>query len=690
MNNTHKNPPRLARWLLFMMAGYEDTHNAAGDLEEEFCRIARDRGNRTAVLWYWSQVLLSIPSYIKIVIYWSFIMFRNYLTVALRNILRNKSYSLINISGLVTGLAFFILAALYAAFEFSYDKFHHNADRIYGIVQEIPVNNENTMYDARIPAPLQEALLQEIPEIEDATSYFRSRRRVVSRDGDNFFEDNIIFAGSNFFTFFSFELVNGNPNTVLSDPYSVVLTETAALKYFREKNPVGRTLTLDNKTEATVTGVSKKVPPNSGIKFDFIISIETARAFYNWMDNWKVNIVETYVLLPNNMNPKVFSKKLQEFKVKHFADIPEAPDRLFFFSLSDYHSQGEKIRLTTYRYRNIPFEVLYWFIAMAVSLLLVVSINFMNLSTARYTTRAKEVGMRKVIGANRRQLISQFLGESVILAVIALPPAVIMYGFLQPAFKTYMGYEMDIALMHYPGICAAIIGMTILLGLFAGSYPAFYLSRFAPVRVLKGRIESGKGGARLRKILVVSQFSLSVLIIILTLNIRNQLDYLLHADFGFNRDNIYTLRLSGDAKNMAEPLKEAFMKHADIVNAAGSSYLPLNWGNKTKVTPEGYDPENAWIMSAHGIDYDFIELLDMKIQRGRSFSRDYNDRDNFIINETAAQKLQWDDPLGKELTIGSRKGLIIGVAKDFYSVMHMIKLSQAYYTWPRRTATISS
>jgi len=592
-------------------------------------------------------------------------MLKNYLIVALRTIWRHRSYSFLVVFGLALGMAVFMLAAVYTGFNFSFDTFHQNADRIYMVAQVVPSENKGEQNSTLLPAPFLAALTQEFSEIEEATRISRCCRTVVKNQDHIFYEWNILLVDPNFLSFFAFDMLEGNARTSLAEPNSILLSEDMAVKYFGDSNPLGQTLTLDNTIDVTVTGIVENSRLNSSVKYDFLLSMATARRLYSWMDDWTVNSQTPLVKLKRGMRFGQMAEKFPAFIGKYFPDTQDSPKRLFLLSLLEFRRKAESLDLQSHLFWGTPFVISYFLIALAFVLLLVVCINFMNLSTARFVQRAKEIGMRKVIGARRFQLIKQFLGESVIMSVIAIPLAVGLYLLLKPAFVAYVNPEIDLVLLDYPLLCICLIGGVLLMGLFAGSYPAFFLSSFRPVQVLKGNVQTGKKGATLRKVLVVSQFALSILMIVFTVAIRKQLDFLVRMDHGYNRDQVFTVSLPPEARASVDILKKELSSHPDILMTATARHRPINWSARTSVIPEGYDENEAWRMNAYGVGYDFIELLKLEPIQGRSFSQEFADKEGFILNETAVRQFQWGSPIGKELRFGGRKGLVIGVVKDF-------------------------
>jgi putative ABC transport system permease protein len=592
-------------------------------------------------------------------------MLKNYLTIALRSIFKHRTYSLLVIFGLALGMAVFMLAAVYTGFNFSFDTFHTDAGRIHMVVQVMPSENKGEQNSTVLPAPLSAAMAEEFSEIEDSTRLSRCRKLIVKSRDHVFYENNIVLADPNFFSFFAFRMLEGNAQTCLSEPNAILLSEDAAVKYFGKDNPLGKTLTLDNRIDVTVTGIVEKNRLNSSVKYDFLLSMETARRLYGWMEDWSVNSQTVFVKLKRGVQPELMAGKFPSFIHKHFPDSPDSPKRLFLLSLLEFRQKAESLDLQSHLFWGTPFVVSYFLIAMAFVLLLVVCINFMNLSTARSMQRAKEIGMRKVIGARRFQLIKQFLGESVIMSVMAIPLAIGMFWLLKPAFISYVNPEIQLSLLDYPLLCVLLLAGVLLLGFFSGSYPAFFLSSFPPVKVLKGTVQTGRKGISLRKILVVSQFILSILMIVFTIAIRKQLDYLVRMDHGYNREQVLTVTIPPEARASVEILRKELTAYPDVRMVATARHRPINWSARTPVVPEGYDEKESWRMNTYGVGYDFIELLEIKILQGRSFSKKFVDTESLILNETAIKQLQWDEPIGKELRFGGKRGLVIGVAKDY-------------------------
>ncbi len=590
-------------------------------------------------------------------------MFKNYLKIVARNLVRHKTYSLINIFGLAVGLAVFILAALYVDFHFGFDRFHKDGDRIYTVFSATPSGNVGERHGAWMPIPLLPLLNREFPEIEDAVRLI-SLDRPVLRYGDKKFQENAVrLVDKNFFSFFSFQMTAGKPGTALASPNSVVITESTARKYFGGADPMGKVLQLDyysyRDIKLKVTGVTKDVPADSSIRYDFLISISGA---FTFVKNWDT-AATAFLRLKKGTDPHQLEAKFPSFVEKHFPRLADRRGRLYLFALTDIHLGTVNILSP---YRSMPVAPFYMVLAVAVILLLVVCINLMNLFTSRYMTRAKEVGIRKAVGAHRYQLVKQFLGESVFLTFVALPLGMVFYEIMRPGFLALLGSEMDISLWRSPMVLAGLLGVTLVVGITAGSYPAFFLSAFKPIFALKKTLNIGTKGSRARKILVVTQFAMSVILIVFSLVIVRQFNLLLRTDLGFDRENIVTLPFHREMRKSIEPMKEALLKHPEIVSVSASTWLPYDWHVPVNVQPEGVSEEDARTMSGYPVGYDYIETIGMKIIEGRSYSRQFNDRDTFIVSQSAARQLEWDKPVGKSLMVNGRKGVVIGVAADFH------------------------
>lgn len=662
MKSERAAPPRLASWLLTRIVRSDERGSVKSDFREIHEEMIREFGAWRAAAWYWSQTLKSLPMFIRTQGSWRLAMLKNILTISWRNIKKQKIYSMITMSGLVLGLAVFLLFAIMVDFVKHQDQFHADADRIFAVVQELPGGRDGELKSAITPGPMASALWSEYPEIEKAARYAPAGRKIVRHRDKLFYENRVRFVDPEFLSIFSFGMEAGEADTALTRPNSILLTRDTARKYFGNENPMGKSLTLDNRIDLTITGILQNSRLDSSISFDFLVSMATAEDLGVPTNDWGERGHAVFLLLQKGQTAARLEEKLPAFIDKFYPDSLDTPRRLTLLALRD-------IYLKTLGF-EVPWAsgqasfVTIWVVA--VLLLMIACFNFMNLSTARSLTRAREVGMRKVVGADRKQLIQQFLGESTILAVISLPAAVLLYEILRPIFAAEWGEVFAASLMDRPRVLILVILVTVVTGLFAGSYPAFFLSRFSPVRVLRGKIQSGRKGHLFRKILVVVQFTFSIILILIMLISVKQSRYTMNLDLGFDRSGIIAVNISDEALENLEILKKDLARHKDIKTVSATAALPIEWDTQRRVVPEGFGEEEAMSMNAYGVDYGFIEMLGLSMIEGRAFSRDHNDGGAFILNSTAVEKLEWEDPIGKRLTLEGREGAVIGVTRDFH------------------------
>jgi putative ABC transport system permease protein len=599
-------------------------------------------------------------------------MFKNYLKIALRNLLKQKVYSIVNILGLVIGLTCSILIILYILHEFSYDRFHENAENIYRLGRET-TTVDRVIREPLSSAPTAKALLQDFPEVVNAARIKRSGRTIVRYAEKKFYEEHISYSEPAVFEVFTFHIISGDPKTALEKPYSVVITEETAIKYFGTENPIGKILRFNNQDNYIITGVIKNIPENSHHEFDMLCSLETLYAQqYPNLDNWLSFEYFTYLLLKENINYKELEKKFPSFIDKYISDEFKVQGKSIKFFLHPL----TKIQLYSHLEGYPPGRItqVYFFAVFAMCIILVACINFINLTTARSTNRAKEVGIRKVVGAKRSKLIYQFLGEALILSFISLFIALLLVELILPAFSTLIRQKLDLSFSENPWLILSFIGLAIFIGIAAGFYPAFYLSRFQPTQVLKGKLTMGVRKVRLRSILVVFQFFISTVFMIQTFIFGIQIDHLRNMDPGFNKKDVVVLPMvDASIKQSVKSFKKELKDYAGVINVAAASTLP-GWSiPRSLKIPQGYSEDQMQLMDDINVDYDFITTLEIKMAGGRNFSEDFSrdQSDAIIINETAAKKYGWDNPIGKTIKyrIGPDKyttGIVHGVVKDFH------------------------
>ena len=612
----------------------------------------------------------------------------SYLKTAFRVIRRQKIYSFINISGLAIGLTVCMLIALWVSDEWSFDRFHINAEQIYRVYRDESATLKNST-SALTPPPMASALKADFPEISKATRFGSWQRQLVAYRDKSFNELRYMHADPDFFAMFSFPVVKGNPETFFSNPYSVVLTATSAVKYFGREDPLGKTLTVNNTFDVVVTGVIKNDSLNSSLQFDllspFDILIKESIGEDN-RDNWGYNSFGTYVMLTQTASPDYLTQKLDGYLKKY---EPEETDELALQPLSDIHlfsNLGHDLR------NRGDIKYVWIFSALAFFVLLIAGVNFMNLTTARSSCRAKEVALRKVVGAERIQLIRQFLGESVLMALFALFIALLLMELLLPIFNILSGKHLNSPWQNTPSLLLGFLGMALVTGIISGTYPAFVLSSFQPIRILRGARYSAGANALFRKILVIFQFSLSVFLIIGTIIISRQLTYMRNIDLGFNREHIIHLSIHGELHEKYETIRNRFLQNPDVLHVSASMALPTNI-QSSPGTPmwEGKAEEEQMEIKADFVDYDYIEILNIPLVEGRSFSREFatDPETAFIVNEEAVRRMGLKKPVvGKRFGFWNVDGQIIGVMKDahFQSLHHKIEplVFKMFPAWLRR------
>ncbi len=605
-------------------------------------------------------------------------MFLNYFSVAIRNLRRHPAYSLINVAGLAIGMATCILILLYIQDELSYDRYHPHADRVYRIVDDIESGGQ-TVQTAGTPTGWGPALKRDFPEIELLVRMRGTGSAwLVDLGNTIYYERKVIWAEPDLFKMFSIPLAAGDQSTALAEPYSMVISEDLAFKYFGDEDAIGKAVNLDNRWDFTVTGVMKNIPTNSHLRPDMFVSYTTMNVIRSWrnLDDWEYHRnLYTYVRLRENVSPGDFEAKLPAFLERHAGDqYREAGISLrpSLQPLVDIHLYSNR---ESEHEPNGDIRYVALFIAIAFLILIIACINFINLATARSEMRAREVGVRKVLGANRVQLIRQFLGESVLMSGLAAVVAVILVHLALPAVNEIAGKQLALPLTDWTVLSALVLGTT-LIGLAAGSYPAAYLSGFLPAEVMKGSPKSGKNGLGMRQALVVIQFSMSIFLLVSTAIIHDQLDYIQTKRLGFDKEHVMVVPITGSPQIPNTPvLKQRLSELPGVVGIAtttgvpGMRVLPI-----LPVRPEGMRPEDHLMMATLHVDEHFLDVMDIEVVAGRNFSPDWgtDTTRGFLLNETAVRHLRWGTPadaIGKRferLTAERVSGRVIGVVQDFH------------------------
>jgi putative ABC transport system permease protein len=597
-------------------------------------------------------------------------MFKNYLKIALRNIRKHKGYSFINIAGLAVGITCCILILLWVQDELSYDRYHANADRIYRITYAEEIGDAYDHY-AIPPFAAAPAFAAEVPGISAYTRLWQ-RTGLIKYEGDSFDEQNIFYADKDFFKIFSHEFIEGDAATALEKPGSIVLTEDMAKKVFGDKDALGKTINLSADGDLKVTGVVKNVPRNSHFHFSYLVSISTIQGRRaEFLDAWLVIAGWSYVLLEKEADAKSIEAKLAPVAEKHAgAEARKYGQKMFYFlqPLTDIHL---KSNLEGELEENGDIRYVYVFSLIAVFILLIACINFMNLSTARSVNRGKEVGLRKVLGAYKKRLVLQFLTESTGFAFVALILAINLVWFLLPAFNSLTGKAITTTSLFSGGVVLCLIALVGFVGLAAGSYPAFFLSSYQPLDTIRQRLQRGASRSILRNVLVILQFVISIVLIISTLVVLRQLNFMKNQKLGFKKEQVLAIytRDQGLAEQ-SEAFKNELKKNADILEASYSNGIPGKTDAVLTTFLEGQPDIVSFTFDYIFADYDFLKTYEIGLIQGRDFSRDFG-TDNegvFLINETAQSKLGWgEETLGKKIGF-SREVMrpIVGIVKDFH------------------------
>ncbi len=614
-------------------------------------------------------------------------MFKNHLKVALRNLIKHKFYSIINILGLSLGLTSFLMITLFVLDEMSYDEFHMDGERIFRIDFTANINGTD-LITSRIAAPVAETMKKDFPEVENATRIFATGNWMFKRKDSEITHklEKAAFVDPNLFLFFDLPLISGDAKTCLKRPNTLVLRKDVADRIFGDVDPIGQIVNLDSRETGEVTGIYE-IPQNSHFNFPMMLSMETFEEAKS--QKWFMFYFSTYVKLTENAPPTILAKKLpgliEKYLAKELKDrtgnnsegIAQSENVAAFslFPLKDIHLRSHKSGELGI---NGDIKYVYSFSTIALFILILACINFMNLATARSVSRAKEVGVRKVMGAQRIQLTGQLLAETFLLVSISV---VISYCFsflMLPFFNELSGKEVSLAQLFSTKLLLAMFLVLIVVGLLAGSYPAFYLSRFKPIETLKGKLKLGSKVGGIRSFLVVLQFSVSMIMLICTAVIFQQLNYLQKKNLGYSKDNILMLKDTWILKDKIEPYKQEVLQYSNIKNGTKSRYLPANTtgGGNRWFTNKNPGKEDIYFFHQYRVDHDYVKTLGIDIISGRDFSKEHSsDSSVILLNETAVQKLGWkDDPIGKKLFEKRKKKdsvyynayTIIGIVKDFH------------------------
>jgi putative ABC transport system permease protein len=603
-------------------------------------------------------------------------MLKNFFKIALRNLFKNKAHTFLNVFGLAIGIACCILIMLFVQDELSFDKFHSKQARIFRVVEE-RLNPDGS----KSVVPLSNGLIGEtaenqLPQVEESVRIINrsaTGRFTVEYGDKKFYSGDHIFTSPDFFTLFDFELIEGDKKTVLSDPSSIIITETAKEKYFGDEEALGKTLSVEGRGDVKVAGIMKNPPHNSHLQFDLIFPIEillSNEGWRNWINSWKSEWITTYVLVKPDYNEEEMQSAFKRLGEEHFSESEINERTIFLQHLHDIHFFSGEME-NEYLNANAGDEsYIYILSIVALFILLIACINFMNLSTAKSFDRAKEVGLRKVMGAFRTNILRQFLGESLIISFISLLFSIVIIELLFPLFNSLTGKDISTNYLENWPYVLSIISLAFIVGIISGSYPAFYISKFQPVKVLKGIQKSSKKGYSFRQILVVVQFALSIIMIVSTVVVYQQLEFIRDKRLGFHKDNMIVVDInSGSSRSSFREIKSEMLRSPSVKNVTTSSRVPGEWKNLPQVKVQASGSEVILQPYHITIDEDFIDTYSLELISGRNFSEKMGtDSSSVIINETAAKLFGWDDPLGKIIRMPDEEysATIVGVVKDFH------------------------
>ncbi|MDH4270441.1 MAG: ABC transporter permease, partial [Candidatus Aminicenantes bacterium] len=650
-NSKPSRPPRLFTRLFDLVVRSEEKRTIAGDLEELFGDAVERRGRFGARLWYAGQILRAFPSFLSNTLYWRLSMFANYLKITLRNIRKHKAYSFINIAGLAMGIACCVLVMLWVQDELSYDRFHEHAGDLYVAT----FSNGSTV----TPTALAPFLKAKYPEVQHASRLDEMRRNLLRHEDTQIYQEGGILVDPDFLSMFTVRFLRGGGNAALDDARSILLSEEVSKKLFRAEDPLGQTVVFNTSIPLKVTGVFADYLSNSHIRFDYVLPLELSKA-WNWdLDTWERNNIRSYVHLRPGTDARSVDAKVSGVVEQH---RPQDKRPLSLQPITRLHLNPDQ--------HAGRIAYVYLFSALAFFTLIIACINFINLTTARSLSRAKEIGIRKTVGAYRTQLVKQFFGESMFLTIIASAVGIGLVLLFLPKFNNLTGKAFSGLLLLRQNILLGIFGIVLLTVFIAGNYPAFLLSRCQPVHVLGGKAAGVLQGKVFRKVLVVFQFSLSAFLILGTVMIFRQVHFLRESQVGYNKDNVVIFGVGSQFRQNIDTIKTELLANPDILNITLTDIAPYRWQSNAGVGDVDWEGKsNQQVkMVMTSVDYDFLDTFELEMKEGRFFARRFatDPEDAFVVNEAAVRAMEMDNPVGKWLKVWDDNKRIIGVVKDYH------------------------
>jgi putative ABC transport system permease protein len=687
--NTLIKPPKILESILCFILDYDEVESLPGDFSERYYIIANQSGKIWAIFWYLAHLLYLIPVFVFESLTWSLLMFSNYFKIAVRTLLKQKTYSFINVSGLALGIATCLIIFLYLRAELSYDQFHEHKDRVFRLERQYLNPNGEVKGSYNTLAPSFTLILEkDFPEFENVVRLYHRQTRVKC-DNNSFTENNLFFAEADIFEVFTLPMIKGDPATALANPFSVVLSQSTAYKYFRNEDPIGKNLELLYRVYE-VTGIIEDSPEYSHVHFDIIPSYLSLKGFggnYNIKedyflggDNFSDNVTHTYARIAENTNPEILQSKMPDFLDNNLppvtmndGSVKKASERLNISlrNITDIHIREDgatDIEPTT------DSAYITIFTLVAIFILIIACVNFINLSTARGAKRAKEVGLRTVVGATRFSLITQFIGESVFLSFFAVLLAIVLVALSLSYFENFIGIDIQFNIFTDPFILILLIGIFLTVGFASGIYPAFYLSSFNSATILRGEATKGKKGTSFRKVLVVFQFAISAALIMSLSIIYNQMNFMKNANLGFDKENVLLIPMDPDMRKNYDGLKKKLMQNSNIISVTASKRAPSSFLGDCpgfEFENNGEVQKSTFSLPHNRVWHDFFKTYKMEIIAGRDISQEYPTDDSlaYVLNEIACRKLGIENPndvLGARFkAFGAVEGKVVGVVKDF-------------------------
>ena len=672
---TKLNPPKYFQLLLKWFCHTDFYEELAGDLEETFIYNYNSKGEKYARQQYRKEVIWLIrPSVIKeirpnISHQFSFEMFRNYFKITLRNLVKNKVSSLINILGLAIGLSCTLFILLFVHHETNVDQAFAQKDRIYRITNDERPFNEAGRFLATVSPPFAPTLADEFSEVENAVRLRKIDGTIFKYQDQQFYEYDAFYVDKDFFKLFDFEFKQGDPLTALAEPNTIVLTPSIAEKYFGDKNAVGETIIMADETPLKVTGILKENPTRTHLDFDFLMSFETFKVPFGYpvtLESWGWISFPTFVMLKAGVNVNEFEKRMSEFAEKHIYIDRPVRSKFGLQALTDiYFHSNDLMNAGEFKRGNQSYT--YGLLVIAFLILLVAGFNFMNMSTAQSIKRAKEVGVRKVLGAQPSGLITQFITEALLVSTSSLIIGVIFFEFIRNAMFQFLQIHFDFNYTDYKILLPLLFGLTIIVGILSALYPALVLSSFKPLQVLRGMITTNKHALNIRKGLVILQFSITVGLITCSLIVTKQMDFIRNKKLGYDHEQLVSLEMQTDNfLQKFDVAKKILAQNPNVVNITAGDVMNGDYGS-VPMTPAV--AETGIAMNMMGAYFDYFSTLGIEFIEGRDFSYQHpiDTSTGIIINESAVKTFGWKEPIGQKLQVNSNiNGEIVGVVKDFH------------------------